>query len=140
MIDEETLRMVIRATARLSAVCIALAFAKIRTRTFLRALPVSHGLHFAAILTLAFTTTAANAHIGWSSFGGAAIYALMLFAAVRPESTGAIYLLWIIFLIGFVVRDLAQPVYIAVLTMLAVAGAVRAMRTRFAHAAVPARR
>lgn len=131
MIDEETLRAIIRITARTSAVCIALAFAKIRTREFLIALPVSHGLHFAAILTLAVLTTPTNAHISWLSLGGIAIYALMLFAAVRPNNVIAIYLLWIIFGFAFVIRDLEEPVYFLVMTMLVAAGAVRGMREKW---------
>jgi hypothetical protein len=136
VIDEETLRMLIRATARTSAVCIAFAFAKIRTREFLIALPISHALHFTAILTLALITSATNAHISWLSVGGLAIYALMLFAAVRPNNTIAIYLLWIIFVIGFVVRDMRNPVYPVVMTMLLGAGVVRIVRAQTRSATV----
>ncbi|HYH06378.1 MAG TPA: hypothetical protein VEK11_04875 [Thermoanaerobaculia bacterium] len=139
MPDEELLRTIIRATARSSAVCIAFAFARIRTREFLLALPVSHGLHYAAILTLAFLTSPSNAHIGVTSMGGVAIYALMLFAARRPENASAVYALWIIFIIGFVVRDMSNPVYPAVMTMLVGAGIVRAVRAQMRPASVQSR-
>ena len=127
MVDEAVLRMIIRATARTSALCIAFAFARIRTREFLVALPVSHAVHFAAILTLAITTSAANAHIGISTIGGLAIYALMVFTAVRPR-TWAIYVLWIIFIIGFVVRDMSQPVYPGIMAVLLASAVVRFTR------------
>lgn len=94
--EEAGLRAVIRGTARTSAICIALAFARIRTRESLIALPISHALHFAAILTLAITTSPANAHIGRTTIGGLAIFALMVSTALRP-ATWKVYALWIIF-------------------------------------------
>jgi hypothetical protein len=124
---EETLRMLIRATARTSAICVAFAFAGIRVRTFLALLPVSHGLHFAAILALALTTSFANAHISVTSIGGMAIFALMVSTAFRP-TTWAIYALWMIFIVGFGIRDMTQPVYPAVMAMLIAAAVVRASR------------
>ena len=127
MVDEAVLRMIIRATARTSALCVAFAFARVRTREFLVALPVSHAVHFAAILTLAITTSAGNAHIGISTVGGLAIYALMVFTAFRPR-TWAIYLLWIIFIIGFVVRDMSQPVYPGIMAVLLASAVVRFTR------------
>lgn len=115
--EEPGLRAVIRATARSSAICVALAFARIRTRDLLTVLPVSHAIHYAAILALAATTTPENAHINSTSAGGLLILGLMIFTAFRP-ATWALYALWIIFVIGFIVRDMSQPVYPAIMLML----------------------
>lgn len=123
-VEEPGLRAVIRATARTSAVCIALAFARVAAREALIVLPVSHALHYAAILTLAAMTTPGNAHINVTSIGGALIFVLMVATAIRPTTVG-VYALWIIFAIGFVVRDMRQPVYPAVMIMLVVAAIVR---------------
>src|SRR5688500_20283456 len=75
-IAEEGLRVAIRATARLSTFAIACAFAGIRTREALIALPMSHAVHYAIIGVLAATTNAANAgldmialHAGPLQFG-----------------------------------------------------------------------
>jgi hypothetical protein len=124
---EQGLRVAIRTTARTSAICIALAFARVAAREALIVLPFSHALHYAAILTLAAMTSASNAHIGATSIGGAAIFALMVATAVRPTTIG-IYALWLIFIIGFVVRDMTQPVYPAIMVLLVAAGIVRAAR------------
>ena len=129
ILTEDVLRMVIRATARTSAVCIALAFARVRARQMLILLPISHAMHFAAILGVAFLTTPANAHISVTSIGGIAIFALMIATAIRPTTIG-IWLLWIIFLIAFVIRDMSIAIYPAVMAMLLIAGIVRAA-TRF---------
>lgn len=122
--EETGLRAVIRATARTSAICIALAVARIRTREFLVTLPVSHAMHYAAILALALTTTASNAHIGASTIGGLAIFLLMIWTAMRP-AVWQMWALWAIFAIGFGIRDMSMPVYPAVMVMLFVAAVVR---------------
>lgn len=127
--EEPGLRMVIRATARTSAMCVALAFARIVAREALVVLPVSHAMHFAAILTLAAKTSMSNAHIGATSVGGVAIFALMIATATRPTTTG-VTLLWIIFVIGFVIRDMHQVVYPTVMVMLLSAAIVRMVRRR----------
>lgn len=126
-IDEDGLRAVIRATARLSAVFFALAFARIRGREFLSAVVVSHALHYAAILALASTTSPANAHIdAVSAVLGVAAFAAMLRAAQRPESR-VIYVLWIVFFVAFY-RELHQPLYPAILGMLIAAALLRFAR------------
>jgi hypothetical protein len=125
--EEAGLRAVIRATARTSAICIALAFARIRAREFLIALPISHAMHFAAILALAEATTPANAHIGRTTAGGIAIFALMIRTAVHP-AVWQIYALWIIFVIGFGIRDMSVPAYPSVMVMLFGAAVVRFLR------------
>jgi hypothetical protein len=122
--EEAGLRAVIRATARTSAICVAAAFARVRSRDFLTVLPVSHAIHYAAILALAATTTPENAHISSTSIGGLAILGLMIFAALRP-ATWTLYALWIIFVIGFIVRDMSQPVYPAIMLMLAASAVLR---------------
>jgi hypothetical protein len=126
--EEAGLRAVIRATARTSAICIALAFARIRTRESLIVLPVSHAMHYAAILALAFATTPTNTHIRVTSIGGVAIFVLMVLTAMRP-ATWRIYLLWIIFAIAFVIRDMHMPIYPAVMAMLLGAMIVRLLST-----------
>src|SRR5687768_7502845 len=127
-IEESGWRAVIRTTARTSAVCIALAFAGVWARQMLILLPISHALHYAAIIAVAILTTPANAHISATSIGGVAIFALMIATAARPTTIG-VSLLWIIFVIAFAVRDMSVAIYPTVLGTLLVAGIVRvAMR------------
>ena len=123
-IAESGWRAVIRATARTSALCIAFAFARVKAREMLILLPISHTLHFVAILAVAILTTPANAHISVTTIGGLAIFALMIATAVRPTTVG-VWLLWIIFVIAFAIRDMSMPIYPATLAMLLVAGVVR---------------
>lgn len=123
--DESGLLALIHATARTSAICFALAFARIRTRELLIALAVSHAMHYGAILALAAATTPAQAHIdAVTAIGGVAIYSLMLFAAVRPL-TPVLYVLWIIFLVAFIGRDMSNPVYPALMLLLLAAPVAR---------------
>jgi hypothetical protein len=124
-VEESGLRAVIRTTARTSALCVALAFARVSARQMLILLSISHAMHYAAILAVAILTTPANAHISATSIGGVAIFALMIATAVRPTTIG-VWLLWIIFVIAFAVRDMSVPIYPAVLGMLFVAAGVRA--------------
>ena len=124
LFTEDVLRVVIRTTARTSAVCIALAFARVKARQMLILLPISHAIHFAAILGVAFLTTPANAHINATSIGGIVIFALMIFTAWRPTTIG-VSLLWLIFVVAFAIRDMSMPIYPAVLAMLLIAGAKR---------------
>ncbi|MFL6245307.1 MAG: hypothetical protein ACJ74H_04730 [Thermoanaerobaculia bacterium] len=124
-VEESGWRAVIRATARTSAFCVALAFARVKTREMLILLPVSHAVHYGAIIAVAILTTPSNAHISMTSLGGLAIFALMIDNAVRPKTAG-VWLLWIIFVIAFAVRDMSIPIYPAVLGMLLIAGVVRA--------------
>jgi hypothetical protein len=124
-IGEDGLLAVIHATARTSAICFALAFARIRTRELLIALPVSHALHYGAILALAAATTPTHAHISAiTAVGGAVIYGLMIVAAVRPIPA-VLYLLWIIFVVAFIGRDMANPVYPALMLLLLAAPVAR---------------
>lgn len=114
---EEGMRAAIRATARASALCTGLAFARIRVRELSALLPVSHALHYALIV-------AAGAFAGrdWITFVvGAVIYAAMLWNAVRPNAV-AIYILWISFLIAFV-----RPgaLYVMIIALLLFCGVVR---------------
>ena len=128
--DEAGLRALIRATARSSALCVAFAVARIRARELELALPISHGLHFGAIAALAIATTPANAHINAVSLpGGLAIYALMLAQAMRPRAP-QLYVLWIIFLIGFGVGRGPSPVYAGAVTILLGAMLVRHVSIR----------
>lgn len=122
--DENGWRAVIRTTARTSAVCIALAFAGIHARQMLILLPISHAMHYAAIIAVAILTTPANAHIGPTTAGGIAIFALMIATAIRPATIG-VWLLWIIFVIAFIVRDMSIAVYPAVMAMLFIAAFIR---------------
>jgi hypothetical protein len=124
-VGESGWRAVIRTTARTSALCVALAFARVRLRQMLILLPISHGLHYAAIVAVAILTSPANAHISVTSIFGVALFAFMIATAVRP-TTVAVWLLWLVFVIAFAIRDMSVPIYPAVLGMLLVAGAVRA--------------
>jgi hypothetical protein len=124
-VGEPGLRAIIRFTARTSALCVAFAFARVRTRELLIVLPISHALHYAAIGALAILTTPANAHIAITSIGGVAILLLMIATAVRPTTAG-LYLLWIIFIVAFGIRDMHVAIYPVVFGILLVAGVVRA--------------
>ena len=136
-VEESGWRAVIRTTARTSAVCIALAFAGMWSRQMLILLPISHAMHYAAILAVAILTTPANAHIAPSTIGGVAIFALMIATAIRPTTIG-VTLLWLIFIVAFAPRDMSIAIYPAVLAMLLVAGVIRAatrLRARRAQTA-----
>jgi hypothetical protein len=107
---EEGMRAAIRATARTSALCTGLAFARIRVRELSALLPVSHALHYALIVA-----AGALAGRGWFVFVfGLVIYAVMLWNAVRPNAV-AIYVLWITFLAAFVRSGAIYVVIIALL-------------------------
>lgn len=122
---EAGLRAAIRATARTSLVCLVLALVGIRAREFLVALPISHAIHYALIGALAVTTSASGAGVNAVSVVyGLAIYALMLFAAVRPKPA-ALYVLWIIFLVAIGVNAGRGWIYPAMLVLLLLAVALR---------------
>lgn len=124
-VAEEGLRVAIRATVRLSTIAIAFAFAGIRTRDALIALPIAHGAHYAMIGALAVTTNPANAHINALSLPvGVLVFGTMLFAAIKP-SRWAIYGLWIAFIYAFVVRMHESIIYPFIVAMLIVAALVR---------------
>jgi len=124
-IAEPGLRAGIRGTARLSTLAIALAFAGIRTREALAGLVLSHGAHFAMILTLAAITSPANVGMDHISLpGGAMLYGLMIFAAIR-QPRWAIYLLWMVFIYAIVVRVHESLIYPLILAILAAAAVVR---------------
>src|SRR5688572_10816861 len=108
---EEGLSAAIRATARLSIFAIACAFAGIRTREALIALPISHGAHFVMIAKLATITSAEDVGIdGETLVGGVLIYSLMIFAAIRAPRW-AIYVLWMVFLYAILVRVHTSWIY-----------------------------
>jgi hypothetical protein len=103
-IGEDGLRAAIRATARLSAVAIACAFAEFRKREALMALPISHAAHYALIGVLAWVTNPANAGMDViTTPGGALLFVLMIYAAAK-QPRWAIYTLWIIFVLTFAIR------------------------------------
>jgi hypothetical protein len=113
--DQQGLHAAIRVTARASALCVGLAFARIRAREFGALLPVSHALHYAIILTAGVTRPP------WQFVFGVAVYALMVWNAVRPKSA-ILYFLWIIF-IAAMVRPGA--LYVAIIALLLLAAPVR---------------
>ena len=115
---EEGLRAAIRATARVSALCTALAFARIRARDFGALLPVSHALHYALIIAAGLVRTLPETAVG------VLVYAVMVWNAIRP-TTFAIYVLWISFLLGMV-----RPgaIYVVFIALLLGAGVVRWVR------------
>lgn len=113
--DEEGLRAAIRTTARTSALCVGLAFARIRVRELCVLLPVSHGLHYALILMSDRRLDAAALLLGVS------VFALMLWNAWRPHAA-ALYILWIAFLVAFVRPGV---LYVMIITLLLFCGVVR---------------
>jgi hypothetical protein len=111
------MRAAIRATARTSALCAGLAFARIRVRELSALLPVSHALHYVLIV-------AAGALAGrdWMTFVvGIVLYAVMLWNAVRPNAA-ALYVLWISFVVAFL-----RPgaLYVMIVAFLLGCGVVR---------------
>ena len=128
--DPDGLRATIHATARISCLCFILAYARIRTHDFLIALVASHALHYTAVLALGVTTSANEANINAvTATGGILIYALMVFAALRPVPW-ALHTLWFIFMVAFIGRDMSNPVYPVLLFLLFfVAPGVRGIRT-----------
>ncbi|HUR81760.1 MAG TPA: hypothetical protein VM733_13410 [Thermoanaerobaculia bacterium] len=113
--DEAGMRAAIRATARTSAVCVALAFARVRIREFSALLPISHAAHYAVIAAAALWRGP------FTVVFGLALLALMVWNALRPN-TIAISILWIAFIIAF-----ARPgvIHISVEALLLGAGVVR---------------
>jgi hypothetical protein len=106
--DVEGLRVAIRATARTSALCAALAFARIRVRECSAILPVSHALHYALVF-------ASGREPDWRAYVlGGSLFAVMLWNAVRPNAA-ALYILWISFIIGFLRPGAIYVVFIAAL-------------------------
>ena len=116
--DEAGLRAAIRATARMSALSIALVFARIRPREFGALLPVSHALHYTMIIAAGLVRTPLE-----SAFGALAL-AVMVWNAMRPN-TFAIYALWITFVVAMM---RSGPVYVVIIALLLVAGLLRWMR------------
>ena len=90
--EEEGLRAAIRAFARSSALCTALAFARIRVRESSALLPLSHAPHYAFIIAAGLVRTPLE------SVGGALILALMVYNALRPNTT-ALAILWFAFVV-----------------------------------------
>jgi hypothetical protein len=111
----EGLHAAIRVTARTSALCVGLAFARIRARELGALLPVSHALHYAFILAAGVTRPP------WQFVFGVAVYALMVWNAVRPQSA-ILYFLWILFLAAMV-----RPgaIHVAIIALLLLAALVR---------------
>jgi len=116
--DEQGLRAAIRATARTSALCTALAFARFRVREASALVPVSHTLHYALILATSRVLDAPTVLVG------VAVFAVMVWNAIRPNAI-AIYILWISFLVGML-----RPgaLYVMFVTLLLCAGIARWMR------------
>ena len=116
--DEQGIRAAIRATARTSALCTALAFARIRVREASALVPVSHALHYALILASTRILDAPAALVG------IAVFAVMVWNAIRPN-TIAIYILWISFIVAML-----RPgaLYVVIVTLLLCAGLARWVR------------
>ncbi len=119
--DDDGLRAAIRATARTSALCAGLAFARVRVREFSALLPVSHALHYALIVIAGL----ANPLLAVAA--GAALYAVMLWNAVRPNAI-AIWIVWLAFLIAIGVNGGRSPLYIAMTVVMLAAGIARYVR------------
>ena len=127
--DVEGLRAAIRATARTSALCAGLAFARVRVRELSVLLPVSQTLHYVLVLLSGRDPDAAAIAVG------VAVYAVMIWNAVRPNAV-ALWILWIAFLIGIGTNRGASLLYIAMTALLLSAGVVRWL-TRPARPAPP---
>lgn len=116
--DEPGLRAAIRATARTSALCTALAFMRIRVSETSALLPVSHALHYALILALPRMLDVPSALVGVAIFG------VMVWNAFRPNAS-AISILWISFIVGMLRPGTLYVVFVALLLC---AGIVRWVR------------
>jgi len=114
---QDDLRVAIRATARTSALCVALAFARIRVKELSLLLPVSHAAHYALIL-------AAGAWEPIALVAGVAIYAIMVWNAIRPNAP-ALYILWIAFLVAIGVNSGRAILYPMMTALLLLAGVMR---------------
>jgi hypothetical protein len=116
--DEQGLRAAIRATARTSALCTALAFARIRVREASALVPVSHALHYAVILAAGRVLDAPAALVG------VAVFAVMVWNAIRPNAI-AIYILWVSFIVAML-----RPgaLYVVIVALLLCAGMARWVR------------
>ena len=113
--DEDGLRAAIRATARTSALCVGLAFARMYVRELSVVLPVSHALHYALILMT-------DRAIGWPELlVGVSVFAVMLWNAWRPHAA-ALYILWIVFLVAFLRPGV---LYVFIVALLLFCGVVR---------------
>jgi hypothetical protein len=106
--DEQGLRVAIRATARTSALCTALAFARIRVREAGALVPVSHALHYGVILASGRVLDAPAVLVG------VAVFAVMVWNAFRPNAI-AIYILWIAFVVGMLRPGALYVVFVAIL-------------------------
>jgi hypothetical protein len=118
--DEQGLRAAIRATARTSALCTALAFARIRVREASALVPVSHALHYTLILATARILDDPTLLVG------VAVFAVMVWNAIRPSASAiAIYILWIAFIVGML-----RPgaLYVVMVALLLAAGIARWVR------------
>jgi hypothetical protein len=134
----------VRATARLSLVLFAAAFASWglapsswparRRDGLLAALAVSHGTHALAVAALAVLTGAANLMERAAPItlaGGALAYAVIGMGALRPRSRFVVlglFWVWIVFMVAYVPRALASPARFAPAVVLLLAGL--ALRTR----------
>ena len=117
---QDDLRVAIRATARTSALCIALAFARIQVKEMSVLLPVSHAAHYALIL-------AAGLWEPIALVAGIAIYAIMVWNAIRPNAP-ALYVVWIAFLVAIGINSGRGLIYPVMTALLLLAGAVRWVR------------
>ena len=123
--DEAGVRVLVRATARTSAVLLCLALASWapalagalapRRAAFVRSLAVSHGLHLLAVLELARLTDGANllerasaGRIG----GGVLAYVVILAGALWPRhrlvEAGLLWV-WVSFMASYVPRAVHSP-------------------------------
>lgn len=116
---EQGLLAAIRATARTSALCTALAFARVRVRETSALVPVSHAMHYALILAAGERILDAP-----TVLVGVAVFAVMVWNAIRPNAI-AIYIVWISFIVGMV-----RPgaLYVAFIALLLCAGVARWVR------------
>lgn len=119
--DVEGLRTAIRATARTSALCAGLAFARVYARELSVLLPVSQATHYVLILLTPRDPDAAAIAVG------VAIFAVMIWNALRPNAI-AIWILWIAFLVAIGTNRGATPLYITMTALLVLALPVRWLR------------
>lgn len=116
--DETGMRAAIRATARMSALCVALAFARIRAREFGALLPMSQATHYALIIAAGLVRT------HHESLFGLVVLALMVWNAIRPN-TLLLYVLWISLLVAM---HRPGALYVVITALLLAAGLVRWIR------------
>lgn len=138
--DAEGLRVLIRATARSSALLVAFTLVSRGIRPIARyadtafvVFAISHALHLTAILALAATSSPEEAHLDLQSVVGGSILYGVLFSSVIVRllgvasdfARGTEWWFVIAFFIGFSLRPELHPIYLLLMALMAGAFVLR---------------